>query len=86
MFWIVLFTHTVWLTLAVGQMYTKEPIELKITIESQEELHDLLVFSSLSSNIRVMLSSTCLVLSSPCLDYDSATTLKRLLDNIGDCL
>ena len=27
MFWIVLFTHTVWLTLAVGQMYTKEPIE-----------------------------------------------------------
>ena len=56
-----------------------QPIELKITIESQEELHDLLVFSSLSSNIRVVLSSTCL-------DYDSATTLKRLLDNIGDCL
>ena len=27
MFWIVLFTHTIWLTLAVGQMYTKEPIE-----------------------------------------------------------
>ena len=56
-----------------------QPIELKITIESQEELHDLLVFSSLSSNIRVVLSNTCL-------DYDSATTLKRLLDNIGDCL
>ena len=56
-----------------------QPIELKITIESQEELHDLLVFSSLSSNIRVVLSNTCL-------DYDSATTLKRLLDDIGDCL
>ena len=56
-----------------------QPIELKITIESQEELHDLLVFSSLSSNIRVVLSNVCL-------DYDSATTLKRLLDNIGDCL
>lgn len=56
-----------------------QPIELKITIESQEELHDLLVFSSLSSEIRVVLSNTCL-------DYDSATTLKRLLDNIGDCL
>ena len=56
-----------------------QPIELKITIESQEELHDLLVFSSLSSNIRVVLSNVCL-------DYDSATTLKRLLDSIGDCL
>ena len=56
-----------------------QPIELKITIESQEELHDLLVFSSLSSKIRG-------VLSNDCLDYDSATTLKRLLDNIGDCL
>mgnify|MGYP001601868884 CR=1 FL=1 len=56
-----------------------QPIEIKITIESQEELHDLLVFSSLSSNIRVVLSNTCL-------DYDSATTLKRLLDDIGECL
>ena len=56
-----------------------QPIEIKITIESQEELHDLLVFSSLSSNIRAVLSGVCL-------DYDSATTLKRLLDNIGDCL
>ncbi len=56
-----------------------QPIELKITIESQEELHDLLVFSSLSSEIRGVLSNVCL-------GYDSATTLKRLLDNIGDCL
>ena len=58
---------------------TFQPIELKITIESQEELHDLLVFSSLSSNIREVLSSVCL-------DHDSATTLKQLLDNIGECL
>ena len=56
-----------------------QPIEIKITIENQEELHDLLVCSSLSSNIRAVLSNVCL-------DYDSATTLKRLLDNIGDCL
>ena len=56
-----------------------QPIELKITIENQEELHDLLVCSSLSSNIRAMLSNVCL-------DYDSATTLKQLLDSIGDCL
>ena len=56
-----------------------QPIEIKITIESQEELHDLLVVSSLSSEIRRALSNVCL-------DYDSATTLKRLLDNIGDCL
>ena len=27
MFWIVLYIHTVWLTLAVRQMCTKEPIE-----------------------------------------------------------
>ena len=56
-----------------------QPIELKITIESQEELHDLLVFSSLSSEIRGVLSNVYL-------NYDSATTLKRLLDNIGYCL
>ena len=58
---------------------TFQPIELKITIESQEELHDLLVFSSLSYEIRGVLSNVCL-------DYDSATTLKQLLDNIGECL
>ena len=56
-----------------------QPIEIKITIENQEELHDLLVCSSLSSEI-------CGVLSNVCLVCDSATTLKRLLDNIGDCL
>ena len=56
-----------------------QPIEIKITIESQEELHDLLVFSSLSFEIRGVLSNVCL-------DYDRATTLKRLLDDIGECL
>ena len=56
-----------------------KPIELKITIESQEELHDLLVCSSLSSDIRAVISNVCL-------NYDSATTLKRLLDDIGECL
>ena len=56
-----------------------QPIELKITIESQEELHDLLVLSSLSSNIRAVLSNVCLA-------FDSATTLKRLLDDIGEYL
>ena len=56
-----------------------QPIELKITIESQEELHDLLVLSSLSSNIRGVLYNVCL-------DYNSATTLKRLLDDIGEYL
>ena len=56
-----------------------QPIELKITIESQEELHDLLVCSSLSSDIRAVISNVCL-------NYDSATTLKRLLDDIGECL
>ena len=27
MFWIVLIVHIVWLTLAIGQMYTKKSIE-----------------------------------------------------------
>ncbi len=27
MFWFVLIVHTIWLTLAIGQMYTKKPIE-----------------------------------------------------------
>ena len=27
MFWVVLIVHVVWLTLAVGQIHTKEPIE-----------------------------------------------------------
>ena len=27
MFWFVLIVHIVWLTLAIGQMYTKESIE-----------------------------------------------------------
>lgn len=58
---------------------TFQPIEIKITIESQEELHDFLVLSSLSSNIQVVLSSCCL-------DPDVAKTLKSFLDGIGECL
>ena len=57
-----------------------QPIEIKITIESQEELHDLLVSSSLSSNIRAVLED------SGCVEYDVAATLKFLLDDIGECL
>ncbi len=58
---------------------TFQPIELNITIESQEELHNFLVISSLSSNIRTVLSSCCL-------DPDVAKTLKSFLDDIGECL
>ena len=62
---------------------TFQPIELKITIESQEEKSVLRkLFYSEVSNPRIL----CGVLSNVCLVCDSATTLKRLLDNIGDCL
>ena len=56
-----------------------QPIEIKITIESQEELEHLLKLKKMSADIRAVLSNVCL-------DYDSATTLKLLLDSIGDCL
>jgi hypothetical protein len=56
-----------------------QPIELKITIESQEERHNFLVLSSLSSNIRTVLSSCCL-------DPDVAKILKSFLDDIAECL
>ena len=56
-----------------------QPIEIKITIESQEELEHLLKLEKMSADIRAVLSNVCL-------DYDSATTLKLLLDSIGDCL
>ena len=57
-----------------------QPIEIKITIESQEELHNLLVLSSLSAHIRAVLDDN------GCVEYDIATTLEFLLDDIGDCL
>ena len=57
-----------------------QPIEIKITIESQEELHDLLVLSSLSADIRAVLED------SGCVEYDAAATLEFLLDDIGECL
>ena len=57
-----------------------QPIELKITIESKEELHNLLVLSSLSADIREVLDDQGTV------EYDVASTLKFLLDDIGECL
>ena len=57
-----------------------QPIEIKITIESQEELHNLLVLSSLSADIRAVLDDNS------CLEYDVASTLEFLLDDIGECL
>ena len=57
-----------------------QPIELKITIESKEELHNLLVLSSLSADIRAVLEDNS------CAEYDIAATLEFLLDGIGECL
>ena len=57
-----------------------QPIELKITIESKEEMHNLLVLSSLSADIRAVLDDNS------CAEYDVATTLEFLLDDIGECL
>ncbi len=59
---------------------TFQPIELKITIESQEELHDLLVLSYLSADIRAVFDDNGSV------EYAAAATLKLLLDSIGECL
>ena len=58
-----------------------QPIELKITIESKEELHNLLVLSSLSADIRAVLTG-----NNGCVEYDVAATLEFLLDDIGECL
>ena len=57
-----------------------QPIELKITIESKEEMHNLLVLSSLSADIRAVLDEN------DCVEYDVAATLEFLLDDIGGCL
>ena len=57
-----------------------QPIELKITIESKEELHNLLVLSSLSADIRAVLDDN------GCVEYDVASTLEFLLVDIGEYL
>lgn len=57
-----------------------QPIEIKIMIESKEELHNLRVLSSLSADIRAVLEDN------DCVEYDVATTLELLLDDIGECL
>ena len=59
---------------------TFQPIELKITIESKEELHNLLELSSLSVDIRAVLDDNS------CAECDVAATLEFLLDAIGECL
>ena len=57
-----------------------QPIELKITIESEEELHNLLVLGEASSGIRVLLED------SGCVEYDAAAAIELLLDDIVECL
>lgn len=57
-----------------------QPIELKITIESKEELHNLLVLGSVSSDISALLDANS------CVEYDVAAALEFLLDDIAECL
>ena len=59
---------------------TFQPIEIKITIESKEELHNLLVLSSLSADIRAVLDDN------GCVEYGIGAALEFLLDDIGECL
>ena len=57
-----------------------QPIEIKITIESKEELYNLRVLGSVSSDIRAVLDDN------GCVEYDVAATLEFLLDDIAECL
>lgn len=57
-----------------------QPIELKITIESQEELEHLLELKKVSADIRAMLDNN------GCVEYDVAASLEFLLDDIGEFL
>lgn len=59
---------------------TFQPIEIKITIESEEELHNLLVLGEASSGIRVLLED------SGCVEFDAAAAIELLLDDIVECL
>lgn len=56
------------------------PIELNITIESKEELHNLLVLGAASSDIRALLDDN------GCVGSDVAAALEFLLDDIAECL
>lgn len=60
--------------------HTFQPIELKITIESKEELHNLLKLGEASSDIRAVLHEN------GCVGYDVTTALEFLLDDIAECL
>ena len=59
---------------------TFQPIEIKITIESKEELHNLLMLGEASSDIRAVLHEN------GCVEYDVAAALEFLLDDIAECL
>lgn len=59
---------------------TFQPIEIKITIESEEELQNLLVLGEASSVIRAVLHEN------GCVGYDVTTALEFLLDDIAECL
>lgn len=59
---------------------TFQPIEIKITIESQEELNHLLKLQKMSESIQLML------VEEGCVDHNTACTLEFLLDDIGECL
>ena len=61
-----------------------KPIEIKITTEGEEELHNLLVLSSLSADIRADIRAV--LDDNGCVKYDVAATLELLLDDIGECL
>lgn len=59
---------------------TFQPIELKITIESKEDMRNLIALGEVSSVIRDLLQD------SGCVEYDAAATIEFLLDDILECL
>lgn len=59
---------------------TFQPIELKITIESKEDMRNLLALGEVSSVIRTLLQDSGSV------EYDAAATIEFLLDDIVECL
>ena len=57
-----------------------QPIELKITIESTNELFHLKTLKEASTNIRIVLEEQ------DALDSETLEALEYLLDDIGECL
>ena len=62
------------------QPATFQPVEIKITIENQEELEHLLELKKMSESIQLML------VEQGCINYNTACILEFLLDDIGECL